>query len=248
MADQPLIDYIKKATEAGQTAGQIKNALYKNGWTEIDVNDAFTMVNPLPPSTTNQPKFEDQVKVADQLQPQYQPQTIKNNIDSSINTFSYPKSHILIVSLIVLVVLMVSGGAFAFVMFYNNSTKVVAPISQNVVPPSAMQPVTPPATPPAVQPWCHTFNTNLGYANSGSDEVVDLHTALQKENIPYSPDGDKDYTKATGDAVLAFQIKYKLAQSGFVGTKTRVKLNELYGCPTTPTSNQTQNSQTLPAK
>lgn len=79
--------------------------------------------------------------------------------------------------------------------------------------------------------WCHTFNINLGFANTGSEEVVALHTALQKENISYNPDDINTYDEPTSAAIVQFQAKYGITpQSGYVGTKTRAKLNQLYGC------------------
>jgi len=78
--------------------------------------------------------------------------------------------------------------------------------------------------------WCHTFNTSLGYSNSGSIEVSYLHIVLQKENISYSPDAINTYSSATAKAVAALQSKYGIEQTGYVGTITRAKLNALYGC------------------
>ena len=90
------------------------------------------------------------------------------------------------------------------------------------------------------QTWCHTFNTNLGYANSGSTEVSYLHTALQSEGISYSPDDINTYSTGTSQAVIQFQTKYGISpQSGYVGAKTRAKLNALYGCSTTSTATST---------
>lgn len=80
--------------------------------------------------------------------------------------------------------------------------------------------------------WCHTFNVNLGYANSGLGEVGHLHTALTKENIPYTPDTGNTYGEATKSAVEKFQQNYGILQTGYVGPLTRTKLNSLYGCPT----------------
>jgi len=84
------------------------------------------------------------------------------------------------------------------------------------------------------QTWCHTFNTNLGFANSGSSEVSYLHTALQKENISYGSDDSNEFAEDTGAAVVQFQAKYGIRQTGYVGPLTRGKLNSLYGCGTTP--------------
>ena len=81
--------------------------------------------------------------------------------------------------------------------------------------------------------WCHTFDTNLGYSNSGTTEVGYLHTALDKEGISYGSDGPNQYTKATMAAVMKFQAKYGIFQNGYVGLSTRAKLNALYGCKIT---------------
>jgi len=80
--------------------------------------------------------------------------------------------------------------------------------------------------------WCHTFNTSLGYSNSGTTEVSYLHIALQKQGISYTPDSINIYSQATATAVSQFQSKYGISQTGYVGTATRAKLNALYGCTT----------------
>ncbi len=110
---------------------------------------------------------------------------------------------------------------------------------------------TPPTNPIVSDAWCHTFNTNLGYANSGSSEVGQLHTALQKQGISYGTDTSNQYGQATMLAVVAFQekyasevlIPYRLSRgTGYFGSSTRVKLNVLYGCvilPSTCTPNWT---------
>ncbi len=80
------------------------------------------------------------------------------------------------------------------------------------------------------QGWCHTFNTNLGFSNSGSDEVTALHTVLQKEGISYGSDGSNVYAEDTAAAVVLLQGKYGILQTGYTGPLTRAKLNALYGC------------------
>jgi len=86
--------------------------------------------------------------------------------------------------------------------------------------------------------WCHDFDNNLGYANSGTAEIVDLHTALQREGISYSPDAGVVYSTGTSEAVKQFQIKYGISpQSGYVAVLTRTKLNQLYGCETNDDDN-----------
>jgi len=47
MAEQQLIDYITKAKSAGQSDDQTKNLLQKNGWTDTEIAEAFSvMVKP----------------------------------------------------------------------------------------------------------------------------------------------------------------------------------------------------------
>jgi Ca2+-binding EF-hand superfamily protein len=86
-------------------------------------------------------------------------------------------------------------------------------------------------------PWCHTFNKNLGFADSGSSEVGYLQTALAKESFG-SGDSGNIYGEATAAAVVGFQEKYGILRTGYVGPLTRAKLNALYGCSTTCTPGQ----------
>lgn len=78
--------------------------------------------------------------------------------------------------------------------------------------------------------WCYTFTSNLGFANSGSVDVVNLHLALQQEGISYSPDGLSVYSTATAASVAKFQKNHNISQTGYVGTLTRAMLNYIYGC------------------
>ena len=83
---------------------------------------------------------------------------------------------------------------------------------------------------------CHTFNTNLGYANSGSPEVGYLHTVLDKEGISYSPDTGNIYGESTMSGVIQFQQNHGVSPlSGYVGPATRSQLNSLPGCSPTVT-------------
>lgn len=85
------------------------------------------------------------------------------------------------------------------------------------------------------QAWCHTFNTNLGFTNSGSAEVGALHTILDKQGFSYTPDTGNAYDEGTAAAVIQFQQKYSISPlSGYIGPKTRAKLNSLYKCGITP--------------
>ena len=94
--------------------------------------------------------------------------------------------------------------------------------------------------------WCHTFNQNLGYTNSGSTEIGYLHTALDREGISYAPDIGNIFGQGTSSAIVNFQEKYVadiltpyslVSGTGYVGNSTRAKLNVLYGCTATCTPN-----------
>jgi Na+-transporting methylmalonyl-CoA/oxaloacetate decarboxylase gamma subunit len=241
MAEQQLVDYIKKAKGVGQTDEQTRTLLYKNGWTEAEVSEAFAAVSQPQPQVQPQYQPKPQPQVQPQ-QPQVQPaQIVANDMDVSANK---KKSRLWILGLIVvLIVLVVLIAGLAFYMgFFNQFFQKTEPaVSQNTPAPSAPAntPTTPVATQPAATPapaWCHTFNKNLGYADSGTDEIVSLHTALDKEGFSYAPDTGNIYANGTSQALIQFQTKYGiLPLSGFVGTKTRAKLNSLYGCATTTT-------------
>ena len=83
--------------------------------------------------------------------------------------------------------------------------------------------------------WCHTFSTNLKIGDSG-EEVKALFIALQKSGYipPIDAVGD-GFDSAAASAVVQFQVKYGISQTSAVDPATRVKLNELYGCATSPT-------------
>jgi len=86
--------------------------------------------------------------------------------------------------------------------------------------------------------WCHNFNTNLGFGDSGL-EVEALQTALEKEGFNVGGDTKGNFGENTASAVVSFQEKYKSEilgpwrlehGTGYVGQTTRAKLNKLYGC------------------
>jgi len=104
----------------------------------------------------------------------------------------------------------------------------------------------------STQSWCHTFNTNLGVGSKGS-EVASLKRILQTEGVLSSSAGEYglSYDESTGAtydepiaaAVVQFQAKYSISQTGYVGPLTRAKLNALCGCNvnaiSTPTTSVT---------
>ncbi|MFH1535212.1 MAG: hypothetical protein ABIF80_04490 [Patescibacteria group bacterium] len=96
-----------------------------------------------------------------------------------------------------------------------------------------------PTITPAPGAWCHTFNINLKYGDTG-DEVKNLHIALEKEGYTIvSIEKYEQFKESTSAAVVSFQNKYKAEiltplgltnGTGYVGSATRTKLNSLYGC------------------
>jgi hypothetical protein len=89
--------------------------------------------------------------------------------------------------------------------------------------------------------WCHDFKVKLRYGNTGN-EVLALQAALEKEGFSVS-DSEKQGVASFGDhttsAVVGFQEKYKEEVlspwglkygTGYVGSTTLAKLDELYGC------------------
>jgi hypothetical protein len=143
MAEQQLVDYIKKARDAGQSDDQSRVLLYKNDWTEAEVNDAFASLNqpqpkpqpqpqpqpkaqPQPqqqPQTVSQPKIAVQPQMASQpqaqpkpqMQQQVQPQAAQSNMPK-MKAKSHLASKILI-ALIIIVVL--AGAVFAIGQYWN---------------------------------------------------------------------------------------------------------------------------------
>ncbi|MDO8618425.1 MAG: hypothetical protein Q7R49_00610 [Candidatus Daviesbacteria bacterium] len=99
----------------------------------------------------------------------------------------------------------------------------------------------------ATPAWCHNFNTNLRVGDSGP-EVDALYVALIiKEALASDRGSDSNFDEYLASAVVEFQEKYAseiLAPyglrrgTGYVGPSTRKKLNKLYGCGTTPPTNQ----------
>jgi len=86
--------------------------------------------------------------------------------------------------------------------------------------------------------WCHTFNANLKFGDQGT-EVAALQTALTKEDLNVAGGDNALFEEITASRVTGFQEKYHneiLAPSGlqngtgYVGARTRAKLNALYGC------------------
>lgn len=68
MAEPQLIDYIKKARSAGQGDEQSRSLLSKNGWTDEEVNEAFSAIDP--GQTQPHPEVQPEPQVKSQPRPQ----------------------------------------------------------------------------------------------------------------------------------------------------------------------------------
>lgn len=74
MAEQQLVDYIKKAKEAGQADEKTRDLLYKNGWLQAEVDEAFSSL---------QPQVQPAMQSPEQIQPQVQePMQIKSQVQT----------------------------------------------------------------------------------------------------------------------------------------------------------------------
>lgn len=97
--------------------------------------------------------------------------------------------------------------------------------------------------------WCHTFNIDLKIGDNTYDEISALNEALQKEG--FNPGESGLFNEAMASAIVGFQEKYKSEiltpiglshGTGYLGARTRAKLNVLYGCGN---ANQTSTTKTI---
>ena len=111
-----MVDYIKKARDIGQSDEQTRALLYKSGWTEAEVKDAFTLLS------------QPQGQISPQIQPQIQTTQEQNaNISKMHN-----KSHLVLkLSLALLVIILLCGAGY-FALRQTN-------LSQNIVSNQASQ-------------------------------------------------------------------------------------------------------------
>ena len=74
--------------------------------------------------------------------------------------------------------------------------------------------------------FSYTFTQDIYRGMQGS-EVVALQRALYAEGL-FSGEATGNFYDVTREAVMAFQIKYGISPTGYVGSVTREKLNALY--------------------
>jgi len=78
----------------------------------------------------------------------------------------------------------------------------------------------------AEKKFCHTFEKDLTVGSKG-DEVTALIQALKASGIE-TTGKSSEFTENNAGDVVAFQAKYGIRQTGYVGPLTRGKLNTLY--------------------
>lgn len=89
------------------------------------------------------------------------------------------------------------------------------------------QPLTNQTTSAPVPSWTYEWARNLEIGSPYAEDIIALQTALAKEGV-YSVEISGGFYTQTYLAVKAFQEKYGIESTGFVGPLTRARLNELY--------------------
>lgn len=74
--------------------------------------------------------------------------------------------------------------------------------------------------------FSYTFTQDMYRGVQGS-EVVALQRALHAEGL-FAGEATGNFYDVTREAVIAFQIRYGINPTGYVGFETRAKLNVLY--------------------
>jgi hypothetical protein len=136
MAEQQLVDYIKKAKQAGQTDEQTRSLLFKNGWTEDEVADAFSAlaVQEQPQiqiqtqeSQAQQPKIQQQaqqvqqIQQTQQIQQVQQPQQAQPQLqDKKILNSKNPITAIVVGLLVFIIIIVLSSVAYYIAGLYMN--------------------------------------------------------------------------------------------------------------------------------
>jgi len=124
MVEPQLVDYIKKASMAGQSNEQTRALLYKNGWTESEVSEAFASISqPSPTQEQPKPQMQPQAQPQTQAKPQVQPQT-QQQPQVQISRRSSP----VLKFIVVLVLLVVISGVGYFVATQTDLLKNIIPI------------------------------------------------------------------------------------------------------------------------
>ncbi|MCX6720006.1 MAG: DUF3160 domain-containing protein [Candidatus Staskawiczbacteria bacterium] len=185
MAEQQLIEYIKKVRQAGQADDQTKALLAKNGWTDQEIGEAFAELA----RVQTQPVQTQPVQAQPQRpQPQYQAQPAMQPAQNS---------HLIPKLLIVLIILVVLGGAGYFGFILLNSMPVQPEINNNV---STVSPAT---------------ATNANFAQY-SLETTKFTPAVPEYQLALKDISNLDDFKQNGSAFSKPQTDYLLKNNFFI--------------------------------
>jgi len=126
MAEQQLIDYIKKTREAGQADEQTKTLLYQNGWSKEEVDDALLAVGggqkpQEVQSAWSEPKVResyrspalDNLDVAEKEEPKITQQTVRPQMTDMTGLKEKPKGKSVLPAILVSLVLLIIVGGVA---------------------------------------------------------------------------------------------------------------------------------------
>ena len=79
------------------------------------------------------------------------------------------------------------------------------------------------------QTSCSSFNSNLYFGLANNESVKCLQTFLKNQGVSIYPEGlvTGNFGSLTKSAVIKFQAKYGISQTGFAGPITRTKINQI---------------------
>lgn len=221
MAEQQLVDYIKKAKEAGLADDQIKSLLLKNGWAEAEINEAFVAATQTEAQSQAQPQPEPEVKPAEQPepepavqpQPEVQPQPqVQTQQPEQSNMPRARALHLVGKLLMVLIIVVVLGGAgyFAAGQYINLPFITKLGFLQNLFGPSP-----------------ETVVKNM---SSAMKNVKSFHTATQVD-VSNTPAGKLSFN-VNGESDVAIpaspKASFKLVFNGMANVSIIVAGNAAY--------------------
>jgi len=122
-----LVDYIKKAKQAGQSDEQTRQVLLKNGWSITEINEAFQPVQQPQP----QPQIQTQPK------PQPQPQLQNKPVETKKTGQGVSRRFILNLSIILVALVIIGGGGY----FALNQTSFIQTLLEKYLPYPASSPI-----------------------------------------------------------------------------------------------------------
>lgn len=206
MADPQLVDYIKKAKEAGQSDDQTRALLYKNGWTEAEVSSAFSGISPQPQAQVQpQPQYQPQQPAQAQPQTQVRIQKPQPQVQAQVQPqFQQSKEQykarparrglgVFLKLLIILILLAVIGGAIYYAvtqtgLFNDLIKKVSQPATENPIEPATENPVT---TEPTAEPVTTQQTQQLAMVTSKISSILQDYDVTKITVVAFSKAGDK---------------------------------------------------------